>query len=56
MTIEGEVKEWERWTGLCFQSSGLYLIDKALCPVRIDIENNIGEYIEPNLWITHAIN
>jgi len=24
-------------------------------PIGIDIENDIGEYIEPNVWIIHSI-
>ena len=54
MTIRGKINEWEEWTGLSYQSSGLYTIDQALCPVQIDLANNIGEYIEPNVWIIHS--
>lgn len=53
MSIRGEISEWEEWTGLSFQTSGLYTIDKALVPVQIDLENNTGKYVEPNLWIIH---
>lgn len=55
MTIRGTVNEWEKWTGLTFQSSGLYTIEKALCPIEINIEKNFGEYIEPNIWIIHKV-
>lgn len=54
MTIRGTVKDWEEWTGLTFQSSGQYIVEKALSPVNIDIEKDIGEYIEPNVWIIHS--
>ena len=54
MQIRGTIVEWEEWTGLSFQSSGLYTIDKALCPVQIDLANYKGEYIEPNVWIIHT--
>lgn len=53
MTIQGKVNEWQDWTGLSFQSSGLYTIEKALSPVYIDLEDDLGEYIEPNVWIIH---
>ncbi len=55
MTISGSVSQWEKWTGLIFQSSGDYIIDKALTPIKIDREKNIGIYIEPNVWIIHNI-
>ena len=54
MTIQGKVNEWEDWTGLSFQCSGLYTIEKALSPVYIDLEEGLGEYIESNVWIIHS--
>lgn len=54
MTIQGRLNEWQDWTGLSFQSSGLYIIEKALSPVYIDLEEDFGEYVEPNVWIIHA--
>lgn len=54
MTIQGRVKEWQDWTGLSFQSSGLYIIEKALSPVYIDLEEDLGEYVEPNVWVIHS--
>jgi len=32
-----------------------YVIDNALIPIKIDIKNNIGRYIEPNIWIIHKV-
>jgi len=54
MTIQGRVNEWQNWTGLSFQNSGLYTIEKALSPVYIGIEEDMGEYIEPNVWMIHS--
>jgi len=54
MTIQGKVNEWEDWTGLSFQSSGLYIVKEALSPVCIDLEEDLGEYIEPNVWMIHS--
>lgn len=53
MRIRGKVEDWQKWTGLSFQSSGLYTIKNALSPVEINLEENFGEYVEPNVWITH---
>lgn len=55
MLIKGTVGHWESWTNLSFQSSGNYIVDKALCPIAIDIEKNTGTYVEPNVWIIHEV-
>ena len=55
MTIRGNVNEWQEWTGLTFQSSGLYTVANALSPVSIDLEHDLGEYIEPNVWFIHTV-
>ena len=55
MYIPGSIKEWEKWTGLKFKESADYIIEGALNPVKMDIENDIGEYIEPNVWIHHKV-
>jgi len=54
LNIIGTVPEWEEWTKMKFNRSGQYIVDKALIPIDIDIEKNIGQYLEPNLWMLHA--
>ncbi len=53
MVVRGTVEEWERWTGMRFPSSGSYPVPGALSPVTIDREADLGEYIEPNVWMRH---
>ena len=53
MYIPGTVDEWKEWTKLDFPGSGSYIVPGALNPVLIDIEENKGVYIEPNVWILH---
>jgi len=55
MTIPGTISEWEEWTGMAFPQSGNYVIPGALNPITIDVENNIGVYIEPNVWVQHLL-
>jgi GNAT superfamily N-acetyltransferase len=55
MTIPGTVAQWEEWTGLRFPESGAYVIPDALNPITIDIPNDSGLYIEPNIWMQHPI-
>jgi hypothetical protein len=56
MSISGTVSDWEKWTGLLFPDSGDYIVDKALIPISVDKKNDIGTYIEPNVWIIHELN
>lgn len=53
MTITGTVAEWESWADMRFTESGDHIVPGALVPVHIDIENNLGTYIEPNVWMHH---
>lgn len=55
MRITGTISEWEKWTGMKFPESGSYTIYGALVPVEIDCEADLGEYIEPNVWMFHPI-
>jgi len=53
MIVRGTVSDWRRWTGMHFGESNKYIIQGALNPVNIDLENDLGEYIEPNIWVLH---
>ncbi|SHJ20545.1 GNAT family N-acetyltransferase [Lutispora thermophila] len=55
MYIPGKIEDWEEWTGMKFMSSGDYVIDGALVPVKVDVENDIGEYVEPNVWVSYKL-
>ncbi len=53
MVIPGTVQAWQEWTGQSFPGSGKYLVPGALNPIEIDVDNDIGTYTEPNVWIVH---
>lgn len=55
MYIHGTVAEWSEWTGMEFPASGEFLVPGALVPVTIDVERDLGEYVEPNVWMTHPL-
>ena len=55
MTIRGTHAEWEQWTEMKFPQSGEYSVPGALNPIRMDIEKDEGIYVEPNVWLQHAI-
>lgn len=53
LRIAGTVAQWESWTDMEFPETGDYVFPAGLAAVHIDRENDIGEYWEPNIWITH---
>jgi hypothetical protein len=55
MTITGTIAEWEQWTDMRFPESGAYIVPYALNPVEMDVESDVGCYIEPNVWMKHSI-
>lgn len=55
MTIPAPVGKWEQWTGLRFPESGDYIVPGALTPVTMDVENDVGVYVEPNVWMHHRL-
>jgi len=54
-TVTGSVKEWEDWTGIKMPGSGKHIVPGALVPVDVDYDKNLGVYVEPNLWLSHAV-
>lgn len=52
---EGTIAEWEAWTGMEFPDSGDYVVPETLAPIQIDRAMNIGNYVEPNVWVHHPI-
>jgi GNAT superfamily N-acetyltransferase len=55
MTFTGTVEEWRGWTGLPFDVSGRVEVPGALSPVHCDVEQGVGVYVEPNVWVHHRI-
>jgi hypothetical protein len=51
--VRGSISEWQEWTGMYFGDDGEYVIEGALNPIKIDLQNDMGEYVEPNAWILH---
>ena len=55
MNVPGTVAEWEEWAEMRFPESGRYVVPGALEPVEIDVEADRGVYVEPNVWMRHAL-
>jgi GNAT superfamily N-acetyltransferase len=54
-TVIGTRAEWEAWTGLKFMQSREYHIPGALNPMEMNLEKDEGVYVEPNVWVVHAL-
>lgn len=55
LRITGTVGEWESWTEMRFPESGEYVFPRGLAPVAIDVEEDLGSYWEPNVWMRHRV-
>ena len=55
MIIPGTISEWEAWTGQRFPDTGAYIVPFALNPVEMDVEQDLGRYVEPNVWVVHKV-
>ncbi|PTM56604.1 hypothetical protein [Desmospora activa] len=53
--VRGTIQQWEEWTGMKFLSDGTYVVPGALTPVEIDLAQNEGIHIEPNVWMEHKV-
>jgi hypothetical protein len=53
--IRGTRPEWQAWTGMQFPQNGPYVVPGALNPIDMDVEENQGVYVEPNVWIVHKV-
>lgn len=54
MTITGTLEQWERWTGSALKP-GANIVDGALVPVLASAEQDLGIYVEPNVWLEHPV-
>jgi hypothetical protein len=47
--------DWSLWTGMPFDRSGELLVEGALSPVMVSLEQDCAVYIEPNVWVQHPV-
>ncbi len=53
LRITGTVAEWEKWTGLAFPETGVYVFPAGLALLQVDVGSDRGRYWEPNVWMRH---
>lgn len=55
LIAEWDIKQWEKFSGEKFYSSGKYLFSDSLSPTEINLENDTGVYKEDNVWVVHNL-
>lgn len=55
MRIEATVAQWESWAGESMVGDGPVVVEGALVPVEVDRDSDRVVYVEPNVWIHHAL-
>ena len=53
MVVHEPLAFWETWSKQHFQASGNYALEGAIAPVKIDVDQRIGTYEEPNVWVAY---
>jgi hypothetical protein len=53
--VAGSLTQWRDWTGLPFDEDGEVEVPGALVPVRCDTRADCAVYVEPNVWVRHAL-
>lgn len=51
----GPLKDWTDSTGLMFPISGSYVVQGAISPLQVDVEEGIGTISEGNVWVEHPL-
>jgi GNAT superfamily N-acetyltransferase len=54
MTITGTLTQWREWTGKSFVE-GENEVEGGLVPVLASIRQDLGVYVEPNVWLEHPL-
>lgn len=54
MVVEEPIAFWETWTGREFREAGAYPLEGALTPLEVNLDEGVGRYVEPNVWMAYA--
>lgn len=55
MVVGGSLADWRTWTGLPFDADGWIEVPAALVPVHCVLDHGYAVYVEPNVWVRHAL-
>jgi hypothetical protein len=55
VVVRASLGRWRKWTGRTLTESGAVNLPGGLAPILVDVENEIGTYIEPNVWVRYRL-
>lgn len=55
LSRQAPVASWEACTGLTLPGSGHYIVPQLLAPLQVNHGADRGLYVEPNIWVEHAM-
>lgn len=55
MRIDASLPRWRAWTSAPLDSQGQHEIPGGLVPLEVDVDADVGTYIEPNVWVHHDL-
>lgn len=53
--VEAPLDRWRGWTGLPLVADGPVAVPEALVPLQVDLVEDVGRYLEPNVWVHHQL-
>ena len=54
-SVEGNLDDWEQWSGRRFVESGAQFLPDTLAPVMVNIESGRAHYDDPCIWVEHPL-
>ena len=54
-TIGGSLDDWRGWTKMPFDTEGDVVVPDTLVPVHVSLAHGVATYVEPNVWVRHAL-
>ena len=53
--VRASLAKWRDWTCFSLEQSGREVISGALAPLEVNLEENLGTYREPNVWLKYTL-
>lgn len=55
MTFQAPLDDWKQWTGVKKLRNGPQDAPDLLSQLVVDVQRNVGLYVEPNVWVEHPL-
>ena len=55
LEVRATVSKWREWTSLPLNASGRHHVPEGLVLMNLDLDRNLGIYLEPNIWMQYSL-